>query len=292
LQGRTIRIDLHTHTNASDGTDTPAQLVAVAVAAGLDVLAITDHDTTRGWDEALAARPEALTIVAGAEFSCVHHGSDGTRISLHLLGYLFDAEHPGLRAERARLRDSRLTRGRAIVDNLVEDGYPITWEQVSDLADGGSVGRPHIGRALMAAGVVPDVSTAFATMLSSRAQYHVRKADIDVFEAIALLRAAGGLPVFAHPLARRRGPVVDDDVIAAMTAAGLVGIEVEHPDHDAADRAHAAGLARELGLIPTGSSDYHGTNKATQIGACTTDPAAYEQLMALPSARRPIGAHQ
>ncbi len=284
-----MRIDLHAHTAASDGTDTPAQLVAAAVTAGLDVLAVTDHDTTRGWAAALDARPELLTVVPGAEFSCVHHDAAGHRISLHLLGYLFDPEHEGLRTERARLRASRLDRGRAIVANLVADGYPISWEQVSGYSDGGSVGRPHIGRALTAAGVVPDVSTAFTTLLSSRSRYYVHKADMEVFDAIALVRAAGGLPVFAHPLARRRGPVVDDAVISAMADAGLVGLEVDHPDHDAADRAHAAGLARELGLIATGSSDYHGTNKTTQLGACTTDPAEYERLLALPSAQRPVG---
>lgn len=287
-----MRIDLHAHTAASDGTDSPTQLVAAALAARLDVLAVTDHDTTAGWAEALAARPSRLTIVPGAEFSCVYNGPDGRRVSLHLLGYLFDPEAEGLRAERRRLRDSRRNRGHAIVDNLIADGYPITWQQVSNLADGGSVGRPHIGRALVAAGVVPDVSTAFATMLSSRAKYHVRKVDTDVFAAIELILAAGGLPVFAHPLARRRGPVVDDEVVAAMAEAGIVGLEVDHPDHDADDRAHAATLARELGLIGTGSSDYHGTNKTTSLGACTTDPAAYEQLLARPSARRPIGADQ
>ncbi|MCU1655971.1 MAG: hypothetical protein JWO57_627 [Pseudonocardiales bacterium] len=285
-----MRIDLHTHTAASDGTDSPSELVAAAVAAGLDVVAVTDHDTTGGWAEALAARPDRLTIVPGAEFSCFHVEPDGRLISLHLLGYLFDPDHAELRAERARLRDSRLSRGRRIVENLAADGYAVTWERVSELARGGTVGRPHIGRALVEAGVVPDVDAAFTHLLSSRQKYYVRKDDMPVLDAVRLIRAAGGLPVFAHPFAHRRGPVVGDDVVAAMTEAGLVGLEVDHPDHDADDRAKVAALARELGLIGTGSSDYHGTNKVTRLGACTTRPEAYERLLALPSARRPVGS--
>ncbi len=284
-----MRIDLHTHSTASDGTDSPAELVRAAAAAGLDVVAITDHDTTAGWSEALTARPPGLTVVRGVEFSCVHHGPDGRRTSLHLLAYLVDGDDPAIEAEWRRLRDGRRARGRVMVERLVEDGYPITWQQVSELAGGGSVGRPHIGRALVAAGVVPDVSSAFDDLLSSRRRYYERKPDSDVFDAIRLVRAAGGLPVFAHPLAHRRGPVVDDDVVGAMADAGLVGLEVEHPDHDIHDRLHAAGLARELGLLGTGSSDYHGTNKPTPIGVCLTDPEVYEQLVALPAALQPVG---
>jgi 3',5'-nucleoside bisphosphate phosphatase len=282
-----VRIDLHAHTTASDGTDSPTELVAAAVAAGLDVLAVTDHDTTAGWAEALAARPAGLTIVAGAEFSCFHTDAEGRRISLHVLGYLFDPDDVALRTERARLRESRLGRGRRIVENLAADGYPVSWEQVSQLAAGGTVGRPHIGRALMESGVVPDVDTAFRELLSSRHKYYAHKEDMPVLRALRLIRAAGGLSVFAHPLARRRGPTVGDDVIAAMTEAGLVGIEVDHPDHDAADRAHAARLSRDLGLIGTGGSDYHGANKTNRLGDCTTEAAAYERLLALPSAHRP-----
>lgn len=282
------RIDLHTHTTASDGTDSPAELVTAAREAGLDVLAITDHDTTAGWDEALTARPPGLTVVPGVEFSCVHVDAEGRRVSLHLLAYLMDPVNPAIREEWERLRESRRARGRTMVDRLAADGFPITWEQVSGLAGDGSVGRPHIGRALVEAGVVPDVDTAFRQLLSSRQPYYVRKVDTDVFRAIRLVREAGGVPVFAHPQARRRGPVVDDQTIAAMAAAGLVGIEVEHPDHDEDDRDHAAALAQYLGLVPTGSSDYHGRNKTTALGARLTDPEEYDRLFDRPTALRPV----
>lgn len=261
----------------------------LAARAGVDVLAITDHDTTAGWSEALAARPPGMTIVRGAEFSCVHQSQDGRRISLHLLGYLFDPHNPALRAERERVRAGRLRRGRQIVANMTADGLPITWQQVERIAGGGPVGRPHIGRALVQSGVVPDVSAAFADLLSSRRPYYVPKPDTDVFTALALLRAAGGLPVFAHPLARRRGPVVDASTIEAMARAGLVGLEVDHPDHDPPDRAEAADLAQALGLIPTGASDYHGRNKTTKLAACTTSTGAWEALAALPAALPPAG---
>jgi len=292
-----VRIDLHTHSDASDGTDTPAELVVKAGAAGLDVVAITDHDTTAGWDDAIAARPDGLTLVLGTEFSCRWHpehapGTPRLRgsIALHLLGYLFDRTDAALRAERLRLRESRLGRGRVMVERMVADGLPITWSQIEALAGAGTVGRPHLGRALVAAGVVDSVDAAFAGPISSRSPYYEPKADTDVFTMIALVRGAGGLPVFAHPIATRRGPTVSDETIAAMAAAGLVGLEVDHPDHDAADRARAAGLARELGLVATGSSDYHGTNKSRNpLGARLTDPEAYQPLLDHPSARRPLG---
>lgn len=283
-----MRIDLHTHSTASDGTDSPGDLVGKAAAAGLDVVALTDHDTTAGWAEAAGALPSGLTLVPGAEFSCVHHEPDGRRISLHILAYLFDPDDERLRAERKRLRDSRVGRGRRMVERLAADGHPVEWDRVRELAGGGSVGRPHIGRALVEAGAVPDVDTAFRELLSGRGRYYVPKEDTPVREAIGLIRSAGGLPVFAHPLARRRGPVVSDEVIAELAGAGLVGLEVDHPDHDEVDRAHAAQLAKDLGLIATGSSDYHGTNKSVLLGAHTTAEEMYERLLALPAARAPV----
>jgi 3',5'-nucleoside bisphosphate phosphatase len=283
-----MRIDLHTHSTASDGTDSPAELVRAAAAAGLDVVGLTDHDTTSGWEEAFAASPPGLTVVPGVEFSCVHHPPGGRRVSLHLLAYLFDARNAALQQEWTRLRESRRDRARRMVENLAADGYPVTWEQVRRLAPSGSVGRPHIGRALVDAGIAPDVNTAFRELLSARHKYYVRKTDTDVFTALGLIRSAGGLPVFAHPMATRRGPVVDDAVVAEMAEAGLAGLEVDHPDQGPDDREHAARLARDLGLLATGSSDYHGRNKTTRLAACRTAPRVYEELLALPAARRPV----
>jgi 3',5'-nucleoside bisphosphate phosphatase len=283
-----VRIDLHTHSTASDGTDTPAQLIRRAKAAGLDVVALTDHDTAAGWAEAAAALPAGLTLVPGTEFSCAWFGPNGARVGLHLLGYLYDPDDEELQAERRRLRQSRRGRGQAIVNNLRADDIPVTWERVAELAGDGTVGRPHIGQALVEAGVVSSLDEAFANLLSSRSRYYVRKADMDVFVALRLINAAGGVTAFAHPLARRRGPVVGDEVIADMAAAGLDGIEVDHPDHSFADRAHLSDVAANVGLIRLGSSDYHGRNKAVRLGACTTSPETYADLLARNTASSPI----
>lgn len=282
-----MRIDLHAHSTASDGTDTPAELVRAAGAAGLDVLALTDHDTTGGWAEAVEALPPGLTLVRGAELSCVSLAGP-RRVTLHLLAYLFDPADPAFVAERRRLRESRLDRGRRIVELLAADGYPVDWPQVRALAGGGAVGRPHVARALMRAGVVSTVDEAFGRLLHPGSPYYVSKADTEVLTAVRMVRAAGGVPVFAHPLARHRGRVVPDGVIAAMAEAGLAGLEVDHPDQEPADRAHLRGLAGDLGLFVTGSSDYHGVNKVVRLGQESTSAAAYERLVEQPIALAPI----
>jgi predicted metal-dependent phosphoesterase TrpH len=284
-----MRIDLHTHSSVSDGTDSVPELLASARDAGLDVVALTDHDTTGGWPAVEAARPAGLTVVPGMEMSCRWFPGDQPPISVHLLAYLFDPLHPAFAAERARLRDERLERGERIVAALSADGYPVRWADIVEHSDGGVVGRPHIARALVAGGVVDSVDHAFATLLHHRSPYYAAKADTDVREGIALVRAAGGVPVFAHGLATKRGRVVGDVAIAAMAEAGLLGLEVDHPDHSADERAHLRGLAADLSLITTGSSDYHGTNKTTPIGACTTEPEQYEAMLAAGTGSAPFG---
>jgi predicted metal-dependent phosphoesterase TrpH len=274
-----MRIDLHVHSSVSDGTEDPATLMETARRAGLDVVALTDHDTTDGWAAAERARPRGLTVVPGMEFSCRWFPDGDRPISVHLLAYLFDPDHAGLAAERARLRAERLTRAERIVKALVNGGYPIVWDDIAAGCTGGVVGRPHIARALVAAGAVASVDDAFATLLHPRSPYYVAKADTEILEGIALVRAAGGVPVFAHGMATKRGRIVGDEAIAAMAGAGMLGIEVDHPDHSPAERAHLRGLARDLGLFVTGSSDFHGTNKKTVIGACTTDESQYERIL-------------
>ncbi|MFE5713617.1 PHP domain-containing protein [Streptomyces sp. NPDC056501] len=276
-----MRIDLHTHSTASDGTDSPAELVRNAAAAGLDVVALTDHDTTRGHAEAIAALPEGLTLVTGAELSCRLDG-----VGLHMLAYLFDPEEPALLAERELVRDDRVPRARAMVGKLQELGVPVTWEQVARIAGDGSVGRPHVAEALVELGVVPDVSGAFTPdWLADGGRAYVGKHELDPIEAIRLVKAAGGVTVFAHPLAVKRGEVVPEAAIARLADAGLDGIEVDHMDHDEATRARLRGLAKELGLLATGSSDYHGSRKTCRLGDCTTDPEIYGEII-----RRATGA--
>ncbi|MFE9739704.1 PHP domain-containing protein [Streptomyces sp. NPDC006477] len=276
-----MRIDLHTHSTASDGTDSPADLVRNAAAAGLDVVALTDHDTTRGHAGAIEALPEGLTLVTGAELSCRVDG-----IGLHMLAYLFDPEEPELLAERELVRDDRVPRARAMVDKLRELGVPVTWEQVARIAGDGSVGRPHVAEALVELGVVPDVSGAFTPeWLADGGRAYVGKHELDPVEAIRLVKAAGGVTVFAHPLAVKRGQVLPEASIARLAEAGLDGIEVDHMDHDEATRARLRGLAKELGLLTTGSSDYHGSRKTCRLGEYTTDPEIYGEIT-----RRAAGA--
>lgn len=276
-----MRIDLHTHSTASDGTDTPAELVRNAAASGLDVVALTDHDTTRGHAAAVAALPEGLTLVTGAELSCRLDG-----VSMHMLAYLFDPEEPDLLAERELVRDDRVPRAKGMIAKLNELGVPVTWEQVARIAGDGSVGRPHVATALVELGVVPTVSDAFTgDWLADGARAYVPKHETDPFEAIRLVKAAGGVTVFAHPAAVKRGRTVPESAIAKLAEAGLDGIEVDHMDHDAATRERLRGLAADVGLLATGSSDYHGSRKTCVLGEYTTDPEVYGEIT-----RRATGA--
>ncbi|MGH8968612.1 MAG: PHP domain-containing protein [Actinomycetes bacterium] len=268
-------IDLHAHSSASDGSDTPADLVRHAREAGLDVVAITDHDTTRGWDEASRELPAGLRLVRGAEISCEAGG-----VSLHLLAYLFDPEHPELAAEMGLAFDDRVPRAQAIVGKLAEAGHPITWASVLDqLDEGATVGRPHIADALVRAGVVPDRNTAFTELLHNDGPFFVDHYYVDPVRAVRLVRAAGGVPVFAHPAASHRGRTVDDGVIEELAAAGLAALEVDHRDNPPEAREHLRSVARSLGLLVTGASDYHGSGKPNRLGENTTDPEVLDALL-------------
>jgi predicted metal-dependent phosphoesterase TrpH len=262
-----VRTDLHTHSTVSDGTQSPAQVVAAAHEAGLDVVALTDHDSTAGWAQASdAARRLGVRFVPGMEISC---GSDG--VSVHLLSYLHDPSDAGLAVEVDAARDSRHHRAERIVELLARD-VDVSWADVEEqVAEGATIGRPHIADALVARGVVRDREEAFAGLLSSRGPYYVRHYAPDPVHAVQLVVAAGGVPVMAHPMARRRGRVVADEVIEEMADAGLAGLEVYHRDHDRDEREHLLALARRLDLLVTGSSDYHGAGKPNRLGENTTD---------------------
>lgn len=281
-------IDLHTHSTASDGTDSPAQVMKAAAAAGLTVVALTDHDTTAGWGEAVtAAAAEGLALVRGIEISA--HALVGARpVGVHVLAYLHDPQHPGLLAELSRTRDSRATRAERMAGLLAED-YPITWEDVLEqTAPGTTIGRPHLADALVAAGAVADRDEAFATVLHTGSRYYAPHYAPDAADVMGLVRDAGGVPVLAHPGADGRGRVVPAATIAHLAAAGLGGLEVEHRDHDADARRRLAALAEDLGLLVTGSSDYHGRGKVNRIGENTTAPpvlAEIERQGALPVLR-------
>ncbi len=269
-----MRIDLHTHSSVSDGTETPGELVASAAAAGLDVVALTDHDTTAGRAEASdAARRLGVALVPGTEVSALSRG-----VSVHLLSYLQDPAHPALADVVAQTRDARLHRGRAIVERLAED-LPITWDDVlAQQSPGTVVGRPHIADALVALGVVPDRTAAFADLLSARGRYYVPYYAPEAVEAVEAVLASGGVPVFAHPGADGRGRVVPDSDIEELAEAGLAGLEVHHRDHTPEQRARLTALADRLGLLVTGSSDYHGTGKDNVLGENTTAPEVLAEI--------------
>ncbi|QSE83583.1 PHP domain-containing protein [Rhodococcus koreensis] len=282
-------IDLHTHSTASDGTDSPADLVRAAGAAGLDIVAITDHDTTAGWAEAVAALPAGLGLVRGMEMSCEGRGEDGRPVAVHLLAYLFDPAHAAFARERERLRNERIVRIRAMAELMMEDGLPIDADEV--LAEAGpAAGRPHLARALMRAGVVGSVGEAFVDLLAPRGRYFVDKSDTPLDEAVQLVAEAGGVSVLAHGRARTRGRLLSLDHVRDLAGAGLHGVEVHHPDHSPEDARVLQALADELGLVVTGSSDYHGTNKPIRLGEFATDADEFDTLVSKASGVQVVSA--
>jgi predicted metal-dependent phosphoesterase TrpH len=274
-----MRIDLHTHSNVSDGTLTPVQVIEAASDAELDVVSLTDHDAIAGWTLAApAAVAVGIVFVPGVELSCRWYGVEPA-IPLHMLAYYVDPEHAGLAAEMSRVRQARERRAEDIVALMRADGVDVTWDEVLAYSGGGTVGRPHLAQALIRRGLAATVSEAFVpSMLGER--WRLPKADTDVFTALDLVRGAGGVPVFAHPRATSRGRVVPDELIAQLAARGLFGLEADHEDHTPQQRGEVRALAGSLGLVVTGSSDFHGANKTVVLGANLTDPEAFSQIQA------------
>lgn len=278
-------IDLHTHTTCSDGTDSPFSLVKKALAAGITTLAITDHDSTAGWAEAVTAIQPQIELVLGAEVSCLT--TDG--ISVHMLGLLFDGEDSEIQQMLADSRDTRLPRMRKMVELLSAGGINISLDDVYRATpEGATVGRPHLADALVANGVVASRDEAFLDLLNNDSQYYVTHAAPTPEDAIRAIRKAGGVAVIAHPFASRRGQTITASTFADLVAAGLNGIEVHHRDQNAQEQETLIAIARELSLVTTGSSDYHGTGKLNGLAENTTHRAQWEQLESLANARRVV----
>lgn len=280
-------IDLHTHTTVSDGTDTPAQLVNKALAQGLDTLAITDHDAIAGWQSATQTLRGALKLVLGAEVSCLTH--DG--ISVHMLGLLFDGENQAINDMLEITRDERLPRMRKMIELMAADGIPISLADVeAAMPIGATMGRPHLADALVAKKVIKTRDEAFNGLIDNGSKYYVAHMAPTPVDAIKAIRSAGGVAVIAHPFASLRGQILKSEDFLELKAVGLNGIEVNHRDQSNEERSNLLEIARDLDLVITGSSDYHGTGKLNSLGENVTDPAEWDHLESMANARRVVTA--
>ena len=276
-------IDLHTHSSVSDGTETPTELVNAAVAAGLGTVAITDHDSTAGWQEACAAASgTGLTVIPGMELS-TNYGP----ASVHMLAYLFDPADATISTETARIRDGRMHRAERIVERIAVD-YDISWEEVlAQSVEGGTLGRPHIADALVAKGLVSDRSAAFESILHWKSGYYEKYYAPSPLDGVLMIVAAGGVPVLAHPATQGRYRVIEERAIAELVAAGLFGLEIHHRDNTEDGKLRLYELALKYNLVVTGSSDYHGVGKPNRLAENTTAPDTLASIVAAGTGSRP-----
>ena len=280
-------IDIHTHTTCSDGTDSPRELVNKAIVQGLEVLGITDHDTTAGWTEAIETLRGSLQLALGSEISCLTN--DG--VSVHMLGLLFDPEHEEMQRVLEETRDGRLPRMRKMIEKMRAEGMDISIEDVEQaMPTGATMGRPHLADALVAKKIVKSRDEAFVDLLHNESRFYVSHAAPTPVEAIALIRRAGGVAVIAHPFASHRGQILKPEDFSELVAAGLNGIEVDHRDQNPDERAMLRTIAHELDLVITGSSDYHGTGKLNSLAENHTHREQWEKLESQSNARRVVSA--
>jgi len=280
-------IDLHTHTIVSDGTDSPAQLVNKALAQGLETLAITDHDAIAGWQSAIQTLRGNLKLVLGAEISCLTE--DG--ISVHMLGLLFDGTNSTLLEMLENTRDERLPRMRKMIELMRADGIDISLGDVESVMPvGATMGRPHLADALVAKKLIKSRDEAFQELLNNESKYYVAHLAPTPVEAIKIIRAAGGVAVIAHPFASLRGRILQSNDFIELKNAGLNGIEVNHRDQSNEERENLLSIARDLDLVITGSSDYHGTGKLNSLGENVTHPEEWDRLESMANDRRVVTA--
>ena len=280
-------IDLHTHTNCSDGTDSPRELVNKAIVQGLEVLGISDHDTTSSWKEATESLRGSLKLALGSEISCLT--SDG--ISVHMLGLLFDPQHQEMQQVLEETRDGRLPRMRKMIEKMRAEGMDISIEDVEQaMPKGATMGRPHLADALVAKKIVKSRDEAFVDLLHNESRFYVSHAAPTPVEAIKLIRRAGGVAVIAHPFASHRGQILKAEDFSDLVAAGLNGIEVDHRDQNPDERAMLRTIARDLDLVITGSSDYHGTGKLNSLAENHTHREQWEKLESQANARRVVSS--
>jgi predicted metal-dependent phosphoesterase TrpH len=269
--------DLHTHSTFSDGTLAPEQVVELAATRDLTGIALTDHDNTGGVERARAAAAgTGLVVLLGCELSAEHDGNP-----VHVLAYGFDPGEPAFAAKRAWIAEGRVGRTGRMVERLRELGADVPLERVLELAGDGAVGRPHLARAMVEAGVVPDMAAAFTPeWIGTGGRAYLAKDAVTPVEAVELVHGAGGVAVLAHPSVHAGAAPVPEPVIRAMAAAGLDGLEVDHPDQPPADRARWRALAAELGLETTGASDCHGALYGYRLGVERTPGATVDRLLA------------
>lgn len=278
-------IDLHTHTSFSDGTDTPRALINAALINGLTTVAITDHDSIAGWDQAKSALRGDLNLVLGAEISCLTEAG----ISVHMLGLLFDGGNEDMRAMLDQTRDDRVPRMIKMIELLNLAGIEVTMADVDSFKQpGATLGRPHLADALVARGYIASRDMAFQGLLNNESEFYVAHMAPTPEVAIAQIRLAGGVAVIAHPFASHRGETLTSDAFTSLVAAGLNGVEVDHRDQNPLEREMLRAIAHELGLAVTGSSDYHGSGKLNMLGENTTDPGEWARLEALANERRVV----
>ncbi|KMY23484.1 metal-dependent phosphoesterase [Actinobaculum suis] len=276
MGGIFARTDTHTHTTASDSTVTPSELMAQAADLGLTAIAVTDHDTIDGWEEAArAVSHTGVALLRGMEISAHYHG-----ITVHILGYLFDPENPYLVRHMERVRESRLHRAQEMVARLSKD-LPLHWENVVAVTPpGATIGRPHIADALVAEGIVKNRNEAFASYLADSSPYYVPYYAPEAVAVIGWIREAGGKAVFAHPAAAQRGKMAPPAALEEFAQAGLFGVEIDHPENAVHLREPLWQRAQSFGLARFGASDYHGLGKTNRLGEYLTAPSVVEDLVA------------